>query len=525
MTESGHAPATTDDVFIDLSGIQLPASYDAVTDVLFDGRRIWSFAALDHPVEGGLRSVGWPVTLRRRLQGSAAVTLRRHDTGAALCHQHVKFDNQDVAVQVVDDHGRDLVIDKAGHEARALDVLDLDARTSLTDALASALRLLNGECGVSGFIAYGTLLGAVRDGHFIGHDTDLDVGYLSDHTSPVDVALESFRVERIFRRNGWHTSRDSAGMFKVFVSESAGVMRHIDIFVSFFSEGLFHLVPFVTGALSRAALLPLSQVELEGRSLPAPADCATMLEATYGEDWKVPNPAFSYERPRLADRRLNIGWFHNYLAHRRPWTSFYEGEDSAAVPAAPSTFARWMRDREDRDALVVDVGCGTGRDALWLARNGHDSLGLDYAPTGFGTARVTAEHEGLSASFEKFNLYDLRAALAVGTRLAHDRRARIVFARFLVHALRDEGRQNLWRLAQLALRGGGRLYLEFRAPRDSTTEHAFGRRYRNFVEPAIVVREIEQRGGRIEYRSEGQGMAAFDGEDPHVCRLVASWSD
>ncbi len=525
LTDAGRAPAEPDDLSIDQNGIRLPVSYDAVIDVLFDGRRIWSFSADEHPVDGLLRTVRWPAALLHRLHGSTAVTLRRHDTRSSLCHREVAFDDRDGRVRLVNHAGHDLVIDKAGHEARALDVLDPDSRSRLADGLANTLRVLNEDCGVPGFMAYGTLLGAVRDGHFIGHDTDMDVAYLSDHTNPVDVAAESFRLERIFRRNGWHTVRDSPGLFKVFVTESAGPVRHIDIFSSFFCEGLYHLVPFVTAALSRETLLPLGEVELEGRHLPAPADCATLLEVTYGQDWKVPNPAFHYEIPRSVDRRVNVGWFRNYLAHRLPWIKFYECHDSAAVPDGSSAFARWTDDREDRETLVVDVGCGTARDTLWFAHNGHSSLGLDYAPTGFDAARAAVEHERLPVSFETFNLYDLRNVLAVGTRLAHDSRPRIVYARFLLHALGDEARQNMWRLAQLTLRGGGRLYLEFRTPRDSSTEHAFGEHYRNYADPDVVVREIEARGGRIDYRMEGQGMAPYDNEDPHVCRLVASWSE
>lgn len=502
----------------------MPVSFEAVIDVLFDGRRIWSFAPDEHPVDGRHRTVRWPPALRHRLHGSATVTLRRHNTGESLCEREVAFDDREGRVRIANDAGHDLVIDKAGHEARALDVLDTDSRTNLADGLTRTLRVLNEECGVRGFMAYGTLLGAVRDGHFIGHDTDMDVAYLSDHTNPVDVALESFRLERIFRRNGWWTVRDSAGLFKVFITEADSTVRHVDIFSSFCCEDLYHLVPFVTTALSRETLLPLSMVELEGRCLPAPADCATLLAATYGRDWMVPNPAFHYEIPRSVDRRVNVGWFRNYLAHRLPWIKFYESDDSAGVPDGPSAFARWTDDREDREALVVDVGCGTARDTLWFARNSHSSLGLDYAPTGFDPARATVEHERLPVVLETFNLYDLRNVLAVGTRLAHDGRPRIVYARFLLHTLGDEARQNLWRLAQLALRGGGRLYLEFRTPLDSSAEHAFGEHYRNYVEPDLVVREIEQRNGRVEYRTEGQGMALYGHEDPQVCRLVASWS-
>ena len=42
------------------------------------------------------------------------------------------------------------------------------------------------EAGVRPFLAYGTLLGAVRQGDFIGHDSDADLGYVSEHDHPVD---------------------------------------------------------------------------------------------------------------------------------------------------------------------------------------------------------------------------------------------------------------------------------------------------------------------------------------------------
>ena len=37
--------------------------------------------------------------------------------------------------------------------------------------------------GVEAFLAYGTLLGAVREGRLLGHDSDADLGYVSRHTT------------------------------------------------------------------------------------------------------------------------------------------------------------------------------------------------------------------------------------------------------------------------------------------------------------------------------------------------------
>jgi hypothetical protein len=89
-----------------------------------------------------------------------------------------------------------------------------------------------------------------------------------------------------------------------------------------------------------------------------------------------------------------------------------------------------------------------------------------------------------------------------------------------VHALEDDGRQNLWRLVRLLLQGGGRAYLEFRV---TETDHVFGEHFRHFVSPEVVMEEIARNGGRIEHHEVSTGLAVYKDEDPLVCRIVATW--
>lgn len=44
---------------------------------------------------------------------------------------------------------------------------------------------------------------------------------------------------------------------------------------------------------------------------------------------------------------------------------------------------------------VLDVGCGQGRDALFIARLGHSVVGIDQSPTGIRDLLADAEAEGL----------------------------------------------------------------------------------------------------------------------------------
>lgn len=205
------------------------------------------------------------------------------------------------------------------------------------------------------------------------------------------------------------------------------------------------------------------------------------------------------------------------------WASFYASDRRAAVPEEPSGFARWAAPRLAAPGLLVDIGTGTARDALWFCRHGNDVLGLDYAAPAIDQARRAAARDHLPATFEVFDLYQADQVGAMGSRLAQRTHPPVLYGRFLIHALRNQGRQGLWRLAGMALQSGGALYLEFRTGKDAGERHEFGEHFRKFLDTEWVIAEIEEWGGSIEYRHEDHGLAPYRHEDPHVCRLVSTW--
>lgn len=56
---------------------------------------------------------------------------------------------------------------------------------------------------------------------------------------------------------------------------------------------------------------------------------------------------------------------------------------------------------------VLDVGCGTGENALYLAQAGSSVLGIDSSPTAIERARKKAAERGISASFLLHDALDL----------------------------------------------------------------------------------------------------------------------
>ena len=57
---------------------------------------------------------------------------------------------------------------------------------------------------------------------------------------------------------------------------------------------------------------------------------------------------------------------------------------------------------------AIDLGCGTGDNAIYLARKGFDVTGLDYAEAAIEKARARAKDSGVQVSFIVDDLTDLR---------------------------------------------------------------------------------------------------------------------
>jgi cyclopropane fatty-acyl-phospholipid synthase-like methyltransferase len=56
---------------------------------------------------------------------------------------------------------------------------------------------------------------------------------------------------------------------------------------------------------------------------------------------------------------------------------------------------------------VLDVGCGTGENLLYLAARGHDAWGIDFVPVAIERAKTKAAQRGIDAHFIVANALEL----------------------------------------------------------------------------------------------------------------------
>ena len=99
---------------------------------------------------------------------------------------------------------------------------------------------------------------------------------------------------------------------------------------------------------------------------------------------------------------------------------------------------------------VLDIGCGLGDNAIYLASRGHSVTGLDGSPAAIEKARSRAAQAGVSVTFD----------VADATKLTgYDGRFDTVVDSALYHCLDDEGRQAYAASLYRATRPGARWHL------------------------------------------------------------------
>ena len=66
-----------------------------------------------------------------------------------------------------------------------------------------------------------------------------------------------------------------------------------------------------------------------------------------------------------------------------------------------------LAEAEEITGDVLDMGCGTGENALWLADQGYDVCGIDAAPKAIAKAERKASGRGIDAAFLTHDAFDL----------------------------------------------------------------------------------------------------------------------
>ena len=396
--------------------------------------------------------------------------------------------------------------------------LDTEWQAQVMELYARLRAVFAEEFGHDLFFIYGTLLGAVREGGFIGHDIDMDAAYVSaERTGPAaarELAAIALRLIELGYEVECHTTA-------LHVTDPRQPGDRLDIFHTWFDTGGVMRFPWGiagTSVVSEAEWSGTHEIDFPpGRGL-VPVQAEAVVECLYGADWRRPKPGFSWVLARtdaavdgeVSDADRTKVYWANFYAHH----SYTSG----------SPFFEFIEGREDTRGTVVDVGCGDGRDALAFGAAGRRVLGLDQSPVGIAhaTARAVEAHLEERVSFRECDVSDtagLGAALDLSVDLAAD--PVLYYLRFFLHAIDEDTQKLLMDAIGAHARPGDCFAAEFRTDRDEATAKVHDGHYRRYQNAELFLDDVRARGWDVTHLEEGTGLSPYGEEDPVLCRVIA----
>jgi len=203
------------------------------------------------------------------------------------------------------------------------------------------------------------------------------------------------------------------------------------------------------------------------------------------------------------------------IEQNKMWNKFYS---SGTQVFFPSKFAENVLPQLEQGWSLLDVGCGNGRDSVFFANNGINVTAVDMSQEAITRLREREPNvcavcgNVLTAEVFIENKYDS------------------IYSRFFIHALTDEQETALLNRCYVALRTGGRLFIETRCIEDelcgvgdriSDTEWAIDGHYRRFIVPKQLTERLLNLGFKHIQSVCARGFAPYDNADPVILRVVA----
>lgn len=215
------------------------------------------------------------------------------------------------------------------------------------------------------------------------------------------------------------------------------------------------------------------------------------------------------------------------MSEKKYWNTIYEKNEyeRGTIPSSCSTFASSVMDALPQDAVIVELGCGNGRDSCHFAKSDKVKhvLAFDLADTAVKNFREETHKEKVHFFVQDFS--------CIPSSLVNGFVVNVVYSRFTLHSVTKNAASASLKWAYDHLSVGGLLLIEVRSVQDpmfGVGTKVDGERdawqsshFRRFVRIEELSTELVQLGFQLEYVLQSNNLSIFKDDNPVLIRIHA----
>ena len=199
------------------------------------------------------------------------------------------------------------------------------------------------------------------------------------------------------------------------------------------------------------------------------------------------------------------------------WNEYYKKN---IAPHEPSKFAKDILKYLESGKKLVELGCGNGRDAIFLSNNNINVVAIDQSESSINNLKCSVSNSNIDFIADDF----------IETKLLEKESFDYVYSRFTLHSISEEQEDKLINRVYNSLKKDGLLLIEVRSIKDeifglgekvARNTYVYNNHSRRFIVLDELIEKLTSIGFKINFVDENNNYAIYKEQNPIVIRIIA----
>lgn len=278
----------------------------------------------------------------------------------------------------------------------------------------------------------------------------------------------------------------------------------------------FFLSPYFTKDYIRTECFAEKQyIMYEDEEYCIPGGYEEVLTTIYGDYMQLPP----------VEKRGKRHYYKAYYPHNIEsqkdknkiyWNQYYNQNKSINFP---SNFAKDIACQLEKGKLLVDLGCGNGRDSVYFESIGMNVIAIDMSEVAI--KRLKKDNKEKNIQFYNGDFVKETGFYACEPDY--------FYSRFTIHAITEQQQNELIKNVYQNMKPGGKFFIEVRSVLDDIyglgeeidrNTYVYEGHSRRFIEQRELQEELEKQGFKVIFSEENRDFAPFKDQNPIVLRMI-----